>query len=123
MLAFEKVAHSRDELREFKVTLAAPSESDCVLEDMPDEFSVTYNEFLKSYLAIYLDPDSGAVSARQASYPWGPWGEETRLLACKETDYCEGAKEQAVFAADGGRKIFFTLEKKNIPYIYGITFK
>ena len=26
----------RDELREFKVTLAAPSESDCVLEDMPD---------------------------------------------------------------------------------------
>lgn len=27
----------RDELREFKVTLAAPSESDCVLEDMPTE--------------------------------------------------------------------------------------
>ena len=27
----------RDELREFKVTLAAPSESDCVLEDMPAE--------------------------------------------------------------------------------------
>ena len=99
------------------------AEASVVIEHMPEEFSVTYNEFLKRYLLVYLDAGSGAVSARQASYPWGPWGEKTPLLACKETDYCEGAKEQAVFAAGGGQKIFFTLEKKNVPYLYAATFK
>jgi len=99
------------------------SEASVVLEDMPDEFSVSYNPWLKSYLAVYYDADGGRVMARQARYPWGPWGEPSPLLACGKADYCYGAKEQPGFAAAEGRKIYITLEKKNAPYLYEITFE
>lgn len=98
-------------------------EASTVLENMPEEFSVSYNDFLKSYLVVYSGPESGEVYARTAAYPWGPWGGAERLLACKKEDYCEGAKEQAVFSSGDGRTIFLTLEKKNAPYLYELTFK
>lgn len=98
------------------------SEASVVLEDMPDEFSVSYNDHLKGYLAVYYDAGRGRVLARQARYPWGPWGEAATLLTCAKTEYCYGAKEQPGFAAGGGRKIFITLERKNAPYLYEVTF-
>lgn len=94
-----------------------------VLPAMPEEFSVSYNEHLKAYLAVYYDSAGGRVLARQAAAPWGPWGEPSPLLACAKEDYCYGAKEQPGFAAEGGKKIFVTLEKKNAPYLYGVEFK
>jgi len=99
------------------------SEAAEVLLDMPEEFSVSYNDHLKAYLAVYSEPVSGRVLARQAAAPWGPWGEPTVLLACLKEEYCYGAKEQPGFAAEDGKKIFFTLEKKNAPYLYGVEFK
>jgi len=93
-----------------------------VLPGLPEEFSVSYNEHLKSYLAVYSDPDGGAL-ARLAPNPWGPWGEPAALLPCAKEDYCYGAKEQSGFAAEGGKKIFVTLERKNAPYLYEITFE
>lgn len=99
------------------------SEVTPVLEKMPDDFTVSYNEFLKSYLAVYMDEDSGEVLARQARYPWGPWGAPSKLLACGKEEYCYGAREQPAFAADGGRRIFLTVEKKNAPWLYEVTFK
>ena len=108
---------------------------------MPEEFSVTYNDHLKAYLALYqeagsdlvgqdsstLKPvygdESGAVLLRTAQYPWGPWSEPRTALSCKKEDYCFGAKEQAAFSSDGGKKIFFTVEKKNVPYFYELIFK
>ncbi len=99
------------------------SEASAVMEEMPDEFSVSYNAWLKSYLAVYYDAEGARVVARQARYPWGPWEAPAALLTCAKTEYCFGAKEQAGFAADGGAKIFITLEKKNAPYIYEVAFK
>ena len=99
------------------------SEAAVVLEGLPDEFSVSYNAHLKSYLAVYYSAESGRVLARQARYPWGHWGEPAPLLACGKAEYCYGAKEQPGFAAGGGRKIFVTLEKKNAPYLYEIIFE
>ena len=99
------------------------SEASVVLEGMPDEFSVSYNDHLKSYLAVYYEAEGGRVLARQARYPWGPGGEPARLLACAKEEYCYGAKEQPGFAAGDGRKIFITLEKKNAPYLYEVVFE
>lgn len=99
------------------------SEASVVLEGVPDDFSVSYNARLKSYLAIYYDAGGGRVLARLAPAPWGPWGEPEPLLACGNEDYCYGAREQAGFAAAGGRRIFVTLEKKNAPYLYAVTFE
>lgn len=99
------------------------SEAADVLPGMPEEFSVSYNEHLKAYLAVYSDPEGGRAMARLAPNPWGPWGEPAALLPCAKEDYCYGAKEQPGFAAEAGKKIFVTLEKKNSPYLYEITFE
>jgi len=99
------------------------SEAAIVLEGMPEDFSVSYNEYLKSYLAVYFDSGKFRVLARQARYPWGPWGEPSPLLSCAREEYCYGAKEQPGFASEDGKKIFLTLEKKNVPYLYEIDFK
>ena len=99
------------------------AEASTFLEGVPEDFSVSYNDFLKSYLAVYLNQESGATLARQARYPWGPWGESFTLLACTPEDYCFGSKEQPGFASENGRKIILTVEKKNAPYLYQITFK
>jgi len=99
------------------------AEASTLLEGAPEDFSVSYNDFLKSYLAVYLDQDSGSTMARQARYPWGPWGEPFTLLACSPEEYCFGSKEQHGFAQAGGKKIFITVEKKNAPYLYEVTFK
>lgn len=94
-----------------------------VLAGLPEEFSVSYNEHLKSYLAVYSDPEGGRAQARLAPYPWGPWGEPAVLLACAGEDYCYGAKEQPGLAAGDGRKIFVTVERRNAPYLYELNFK
>lgn len=100
------------------LTEAAP-----VMESMPEEFSVSYNDHLKAYLSIYSDPEAGSVVARTAQYPWGPWDAPQEILACRKDDYCFGAKEQQAFASEGGQSVFFTLEKKNIPYLYELAFQ
>lgn len=99
------------------------SEASEVFEDAPEEFSVTDNAFLGGFLLVYSDPDTGSALARTAAYPWGPWSEPVTLVACAAGDYCSGAKEQGAFAAAGGRRIYLTIEKKNAPYLYEITFK
>lgn len=99
------------------------NEASTLLEGMPDEFSVSYNERLKSYLLVYYDEKAAVVNARLAPAPWGPWDRPSKLIGCAPEDYCYGAKEQPGFAAGGGMKIFVTVEKKNAPYLYEITFK
>ena len=93
-----------------------------VMDGMPEEFSVSYNDYLKAYLALYQDAETGAVRLRTAQYPWGPWSGPKTALSCKKEEYCFGAKEQAAFSSEGGEKIFFTVEKKNIPYFYELIF-
>ncbi len=88
-----------------------------VMENMPEEFSVAYNDHLKAYLALYQDAETGAVLLMTAQYPWGPWNGPKTALSCKKEEYCFGAKEQAAFSSEGGGKIFFTVEKKNMPYL------
>lgn len=99
------------------------SEASIVLEGMPDEFSVSYNARLKSYLAVYYEAEGGRVLARRAAYPWGPWSAPEALLSCGKEEYCYGAKELPGFASGGGGKIFVMLEKKNAPYLYEVTFE
>ena len=99
------------------------TEVTAVMENMPEEFSVTYNDRLKAYLSVYFDPETGEVAGRTAPYPWGPWGAAQKVMSCGKEEYCFGAKEQPVFAAEGGGKIFFTLEKKNMPYLYEAVIK
>ncbi len=99
------------------------AEASPVMESMPEEFSVAYNDHQKAYLALYSDPEAGDVVVRTAQYPWGPWDAPQKILACGKEDYCFGAKEQPAFASEGGKRVFFTLEKKNMPYLYELVLK
>ena len=99
------------------------TETTPVMENMPEEFSVSYNEYLKSYLALYLDLEDTEILLMRADYPWGPWKDPVKIMACSKDEYCSGAKEQPLFSLEDGKKIFFTFEKKNMPYIYELTFK
>lgn len=99
------------------------AEASQVLEGLPEEFSVSYNEALEAYLAVYSDPESGSAMATTAPFPWGPWSPPSPLLTCAREDYCFGAKEQPAFAAGGGRTVYLTVEKKNVPYLYEVNFK
>ncbi|MFA6435050.1 MAG: DUF4185 domain-containing protein [Elusimicrobiales bacterium] len=100
-----------------------PGDAVPVIEEMPEDFSVTYNEYLKAYLALYQEGATGAVRFRTAQYPWGPWSGPGTAFSCDKEEYCFGAKEQAAFSSEGGKKIFFTVEKKNMPYFYELVFK
>lgn len=93
-----------------------------VMEGLPDEFSVSYNEYLKKYLALYSGADGG-VLMRTGDYPWGPWSAPKSVLPCKKEEYCYGAKEHPGFLSEGGKKTFFTVEKKNMPRLYELEFK
>lgn len=99
------------------------AEAHDVLPGAPEEFSVSWNPFLGAYLAVWSEPETGSPEARLAPEPWGPWGEPFRLFTCPKEQYCFGAKEQPGFAREGGKTIFVTVERKNAPYLYEITFK
>lgn len=99
------------------------AESAPLLENVPEEFSISYNERLKKYLLIYFDAESDSTVLRTAEYPWGKFSEPVTLLTCSKEDYCYGAREHAEFSSAGGAKIFITIEKKNIPYFYEIHFQ
>ncbi len=99
------------------------SEASDVMKDMPDEFSVSYNDFLKAYLAVYSSAQDGGAMARLARYPWGPWGEPFRLFSCAPGDYCYGAKEQPGLAEEGGKRVYLTAEKRHSPYLYRVDLK
>jgi len=54
-----------------------------VFNGMPNELSVTYNNYLKSYLAVHSYDLSGNVVGRTSPSPWGPWSEPEILYSVK----------------------------------------
>lgn len=86
-----------------------------VFYGMPNEMSVSYNEHLESYLAVYSLDQTGHVVGRTAPNPWGPWEAPVILwtvdpaherLASHVPTYA--GKEHPELAVDGGRTIYIT---------------
>lgn len=94
-----------------------------VFENIAEEFSVSYNNYLKAYLAFYFDTQTDTAVLRTAPAPWGPWDEVKKIITCSKEDYCFSAKEQPGFSAEGGKRVVITMEKKNIPYLYEVIFE
>ena len=96
-----------------------------LFDDAPPEGSVSYNQFLGKYLALYsrwLDED---VALRTAPHPWGPWSQAEQVFDCK-AHHVEGsyaAKEHPEFSRDGGRIVVFTVvdgkrEFGGVPFMF-----
>jgi hypothetical protein len=78
-----------------------------VVEDVPGELSVSWNAYLRSFLAVHSAPLSSDVVYRTAPAPEGPWSAERPLFTGRHdgthTNYA--AKEHPELARDGGRTL------------------
>ncbi|PIS46984.1 MAG: hypothetical protein COT17_05775 [Elusimicrobia bacterium CG08_land_8_20_14_0_20_51_18] len=99
------------------------TEASVALEGADEEFSVSYNRHLKKYLAVYFDADSQTVFLKTSPYPWGKWSAPVRIKVCVKDEFCYGAKEQLPLSEAEGKKIFITLGKKHMPYLYEVEFR
>ncbi len=88
-----------------------------VFSGVPNEMSVSWNEWLGCWLAVHSLDLSGRIVARTAPNPWGPWSEPTTLWQCRQgkLDYVPpyapllyAGKDHPELAGDGGRVLYLT---------------
>lgn len=87
-----------------------------LMEGMPNEMSVSYNEYMKCYLAVHSMDLSGNIVGRTAVQPWGPWSDPEVLwsVPCRHAKRLPyppliyAAKEHPALADNGGRVLYIT---------------
>jgi hypothetical protein len=81
-----------------------------------NEFSVSYNPHLQSYLMCYADGFQSTLFMRKAAHPWGPYSAPaavTELRLDSRNQLIAFAFEHPLFATDGGRTVFVTYCQAN----------
>ena len=77
-----------------------------LLENVPNEYSVSYLAGLKQYALVYSEDGlSKNILARMSCDPQGPWGGVIRLYQCPEAQwdasiFCYAAKAHAILSKD-----------------------
>jgi hypothetical protein len=87
-----------------------------VFSGMPNELSVSYNNYLESYLAVHSYDLSGNIVGRTAPAPWGPWSEPEILFSVKAERQIElpypvliyAGKEHPSLSDEGGKVLYIT---------------
>lgn len=87
-----------------------------VFEGMPNELSVSRNEYLDCFLAVHSLDLSGKVVARTAPHPMGPWSDPVTLFTVEAKREIEvkypvliyAGKEHPELAGHGGRILYIT---------------
>lgn len=89
-----------------------------IMEGMPNEMSVGWNDYLGCYLAVHSLDLSGRIVGRTANAPWGPWSEPVELCRVQppQLDYdvpygwslIYAGKEHPELSGEGGRILYLT---------------
>jgi hypothetical protein len=86
-----------------------------VFSDMPNEMSVSYNEYLGQYLAVHSMGLTGHIVARTSPTPWGPWSDGTVLWSVPPPEnpppyprLVYAGKEHPELAEESGRILYIT---------------
>jgi len=87
-----------------------------IFSDAPSEVSVSYNHYLKRYLAVHSFMTSAKIVGRTALNPWGPWSEPVALYTVNVDDSVKlpyscliyAGKEHPELAEDNGKTIYIT---------------
>jgi hypothetical protein len=87
-----------------------------VFNGMPNELSVSYNKYLKQFLAVHSHDLSGNIAGRTSPSPWGPWSDPVVLHSVKvkrekELPYpvlIYAGKEHPSLAEEDGRVLYIT---------------
>lgn len=86
-------------------------EDGCELACAANEYSVSYNAYLKRYLMAYVDGYSKQLCLRTSRYPWGPFTEASvsSVLPHREnSEIISVGFEHPHFAESGGKTIFLS---------------
>jgi hypothetical protein len=70
---------------------------------------VSFNEFLSSYMMLYVDAATRAITVRLSPSPWGPFDEPRVLTGIRiytTTALAYLGFEHAAFQQDKGKKIY-----------------
>jgi hypothetical protein len=78
-----------------------------------DILSVSWNDYLQRYVAVYSAPFSQNVMVRTASLPEGPWSEELRAFTAlaPASGNTYDAQAHAEYDTHGGRTIYVTYSR------------
>ncbi len=94
-----------------------PHQAISMMQDMPNEMSVSWNPYLKSYLAVHSLDLTGKIVGRTAPEPWGPWSEPSVLwtVVPPRLEYTipyehliYAGKEHPELSAENGRILYIT---------------
>jgi hypothetical protein len=87
--------------------VADVSESALVMRDIPGAVSVSYNEYLQTYIAVHSAVLSNTVVMRTADQPQGPWSEPVELFTglIPDDSINYAGREHPELAQDNGRQI------------------
>ena len=92
-----------------------------VFSSMPNELSVSYNKFLKKYLAVHSLDLTGKIVARTSDTPWGPWSDYVELYQVDMKRTMDLPYPQLIYA--GKEHPYFSREDGKILYITFIEFE
>ena len=88
-----------------------------LFDGMPNELSVSFNEYLGCFLAVHSVGLEGEIVGRTAPEPWGPWSEPVLLWRATLPEYdppppagaqIYAGKEHPELAREGGRILYVT---------------
>lgn len=90
-------------------------EATIAFSGMPNEMSVSYNEYLGQYLAVHSVGLTGDIAGRTSPTPWGPWSDGATLWTVPPPDVpppyprlVYAGKEHPELAEQNGRIIYVT---------------
>ena len=85
-----------------------------------DIMSISYNEFLQRYVAVYSEPLGTNVVMRTATSPEGPWTAARKLFEARApmsgNDWIYDAVMHPEFESDNGRVIFVTYTRQTAAF-------
>jgi hypothetical protein len=102
-----------------------------IFSGMPNELSISFNNYLNCYLAVHSVGLTGITVGRTAPHPWGPWSEPIDLWRVS-TDHANprpypkmiyAGKEHPELARDNGKIIYITYIEfeEYFPHLVEIT--
>jgi hypothetical protein len=102
-----------------------------IFTGMPNELSLSYNNYLERYLAVHSVGLTGITVGLTAPHPWGPWSEAVDLwkVSTKHNNprpypkMIYAGKEHVELAKDNGRTIYMTYIEfeEYFPHLIEIT--
>ncbi len=86
-----------------------PSFAQAVIQSPIGELSAMWNEYLKKFVVMYLEPNWAMIVLSTADHPWGPWSYPVGIVDSKECPGLYGGFLHPDFVKNNGQEICFIM--------------